>query len=233
MIVTIDGPAGSGKSTVAAKLANKLGFLHLNSGALYRAIGLMSQSLGIPIEDDAALAKLAQRTKFEFVVRNTPPLNTLGGVAKVQVLVDGEDWAAKLFTAEAGKLASYVAVLPKLREVLTGVQQELSKTQSLVAEGRDAGSIVFPNAEAKFYLNASAEVRAKRRLRDLKLANEALTLSEVQKEMEARDGRDESREIAPQVAASDAIEVDTTDLSIEEVVNFLCEKIEERKTNKK
>ncbi len=228
MIVTIDGPAGSGKSTVAAKLANKLGFLHLNSGALYRAIGLKAQDLSLDLSDDAALSKLAQDTSFEF------PLQEEGSardkIKTLQLLVDGEDWTARLFTAEASKLASTVAVLPMLREELTEVQRNLRKTNSLVAEGRDAGTIVFPDAEVKFYLDATVEERARRRFEDLKSKDVSLSLEQVEEEMKARDERDETREIAPQVAAEDAIKVDTTELSIEEVVALLCKKIDERRT---
>lgn len=227
MIVTIDGPAGSGKSTVAAKLANKLGFLHLNSGALYRAIGLKAEGLSLDLSDDEAVSKLAQDTRFEFSLREG---TQKGSQSSFELLVDGEDWTRRLFSAEASKLASFVAVLPKLREELTRVQRELRKTHSLVAEGRDAGTIVFPDAEAKFYLNASVEVRARRRFQDLKSKDASANLAQVEEEMKARDERDETREIAPQVAAEDALEVDTTELTIEEVVELLCKKVEERKT---
>lgn len=227
MIITIDGPAGSGKSTVARKLANKLAFVHLNSGALFRAVGLKAQTLGIATDDDEALVLMARATSFRFQLRESSE----DGVRETVLFVDDAEPGAKLFTAEAGRLASYVAVLPKLRAELVRVQREAAKNHSVVLEGRDAGTVVFPDADVKFYLLASSEERAKRRLQDLKAENPGVTLEEVQREIEARDFRDETREIAPQVAAVDAVLVDTTSMSIEEVVEHLSAVVRERKTN--
>jgi cytidylate kinase len=225
VIVTIDGPAGSGKSTVARKVANKLAFIHLNSGALFRAVGLKASSLGLSLDDDDVIAKLGAETSFQFVLSEDRGSSEEG--RKTRLFVDGEDWEGRLFSAECSRLASKVAVLPKLRALLVDVQRKAAAGASVVLEGRDAGTVVFPDADVKFYLDASVPVRAARRLEDIRTGDTAATLESVQREIEARDHRDETRLHGPQVAAPDAIRIDTSALSVDEVVEALCGKIEE------
>ncbi|HQH26938.1 MAG TPA: (d)CMP kinase [Oligoflexia bacterium] len=223
MIVTIDGPAGSGKSTVARKLANKLGFIHLNSGALFRAVGLKAQAEGVPLEDDCAVADIASRMRFEF------KLTQHGGERRTVLFVDGEDIGARLSSDEAGYAASRIGVLPRLREVLLNVQRKVAQGCSVVLEGRDAGTVVFPWAEAKFYLDAAAEVRAKRRFDELvSYGADSISVESVLRDMTARDEREMTREVAPLRPAADAMIVDTTDLSIEQVVEKLRAAVEEK-----
>jgi cytidylate kinase len=219
LIITIDGPAGSGKSTVARKIAKKLGIIHLNSGALFRAIGLKAKRTGVELDDEGAVARLAAATEFEFVLS---PIDEKVGSRDTCLLVDGKDIDEQLGSAEASMLASRIAVQSKLRDVLLRVQRELSLKHSLVVEGRDAGTVVFPNAEFKFYLDADIRVRAERRFAE---QQDALDVDAVQAELEARDHRDATREIAPQVAADDATVIDTSELGIDEVVEELCGRI--------
>ena len=220
-VVAIDGPAGSGKSTVAAKLANRLGFIHLNSGALFRAVGLRAKSEGLSLEDDSAVAELAARMQFEFVP-------TEGGASRL--FVDGVEVTGELGTEEAGKGASLLGLLPGVRKVLLEVQRSIAQESSVVVEGRDAGTVVFPDASHKFFLDAAPEVRAQRRFLQLKEKGDLnLTLEQVQEQLGARDEQDSTREIAPSVQAGDAEYVDTTRSSIDEVINALAEKITEKK----
>jgi cytidylate kinase len=212
-VVTIDGPAGAGKSTVARNLARKLGLIHLNSGALFRAVGLKAVELGISLSSDEELAKLAESISFKFV---------LNAKNETELLVGGEDVSEKILTESAGELASKIAVLPKLRETLLHVQRNVAKGNSVVVEGRDAGTVVFPDAKAKFYLVASLDVRALRRYLQLSEKQQTPELEKIKLEIQARDTRDSSREIAPSVAAKDAEVVDTSDLTVDDVVERIC-----------
>ncbi|MCB0345275.1 MAG: (d)CMP kinase [Bdellovibrionales bacterium] len=219
-VITIDGPAGSGKSTVAGKLAKRLAFVHLNSGALYRVIACQADLQGVSLEDEEAVAKLAQQIEFTFVVADN---------GETRLLVDGRDIASEIATNEAGKKASLVAVLPKVRKILTEVQRRAAQHSSVVVEGRDAGTVVFPDADCKFYLDANVEVRAERRHRELAQAGEAeaeMSREQVLSELQARDHRDETRSISPQKPADDAIIVDTSKLNVEEVVDELIARID-------
>jgi CMP/dCMP kinase len=228
LIVTIDGPAGSGKSTVARKLANKLGFIHLNSGALFRAIGLKARDRGVTLEDDEAISTIARETKFDFELVEDD------GETKeraTRLLVDGHEIREQISTDLAGQLASRIAVLPKVREVLLQVQRRVAEGQSVVLEGRDSGTVVFPYAEVKFYLDADSEVRARRRFEELMTAAPLSNLSfeTVMRDMQTRDQRELTRDIAPLRPADDAVVVDTTELSIDRVVEELREIVEQRR----
>ena len=231
MIITIDGPAGSGKSTVASKIAKKLGFIHLNSGALFRAVALKAEEQGVALDDDDAVSELAADTEFAF------KLSGRGQIAEARretrLLVDGHDVSEQVKSPAAGRLASRIAVLPKLREILLKVQREAADGNSVVVEGRDAGTIVFPGADLKFYLDAALEVRARRRFDELRSeAGESVdrvqSLAEVRREMKVRDTRDSTREIAPQIPAEDAIRLDTSDLNVDQVVEQICGLVERK-----
>jgi len=216
VVITIDGPSGAGKSTVARKLANKLGFIHLNSGALFRAVALKALSSGLEVDKGSVLASLAQSIDFRFELDET---------RQTRLFVDGRDESAQLASEQAGRLASSIGVFPELREVLLNVQRQVGRTYSIVVEGRDAGSVVFPDAEAKFYLDAPLEVRATRRLAELRqrpsvenASKENANYEEVKAQMLTRDHRDSTREVAPNVKPQDAILIDTSSLSADEVV---------------
>ena len=224
MIITIDGPAGSGKSTVARKIANKLGFIHLNSGALFRAVAVAAASAGVDLGDEAAVFDVAKRLQFSFFI--TAFLAT--GESTTQLLVNGEDWSNRLSSEDAGALASKVAVLPKVRQLLLEVQRAEGSKHSLVLEGRDAGSIIFPNAEAKFYLDAPLDLRAGRRFSELYPGSvdlEGATFEAVRADLMERDRRDSSREIAPQIVPDGAIVIDTEQLGIDEVVQQILDRL--------
>lgn len=219
MIITIDGPAGSGKSTVARKIANKLGFIHLNSGALFRAVAVAAASAGVDLGDEAAVLDVAKRLQFSFFVT---------AESTTQLLVNGEDWSARLLSEDAGALASRVAVLPRIRQLLLEVQRAEGAKHSLVLEGRDAGSIIFPDAEAKFYLDAPLDLRAGRRFSELYPGSvdlEGATFEAVRTDLAERDRRDSTREIAPQIVPDGAIVIDTELLGIDEVVQQILDRL--------
>lgn len=213
IVVAIDGPAGSGKSTVAAKLAKKLGFVHLNSGLLFRSLAREAQQQSIALDNDQRLAELARSLEFRYELAPTE--------GTTRFLVNGVELGNELSSTTAGELASRVAVLPAVREVFASLQQEISKRQSLVVEGRDAGTIVFPDTPFKFYLDASVEVRAQRRYRELAQSGSQQSFAEVLTVMQQRDKRDSTRSVAPQVKATDATLIDTTLMTVDEVVEKL------------
>lgn len=207
MIICIDGPAASGKSTVASKLARKLGFIHLNSGALFRAVALEN------IQSGENPALIARKLKFEFKLQ----------ASKQTVLfVNDKDTTGKLDSPEIAEVASKIAVIPELREELLKIQR--LQTGNIVVEGRDAGSVVFPDAKFKFYLEASIEERARRRHLDLE-GRFSSSLNELKQDLIKRDARDESREHAPQKPAVDAVIINTDSMDVDKVVDFIFNKI--------
>lgn len=212
VVIAIDGPSCSGKSTIARKLAKKLGFVHLNSGALYRAVALLALRKGLDLDNEGELLALAQSSSFVF---------SLNKEGETELTVDGQDESAFLYSAEAGQGASKVALLPKVRQVLTSVQRKAAENYPVVLEGRDAGTVVFPLAPYKYYLDALPEVRANRRLQQLKLQNPdlAISLDEVQKDLALRDERDINRDFVPLRQAEDAVLIDTSYLSEEDVID--------------
>jgi len=216
VVVTIDGPAGSGKSTVAGKVAKRLGFIHLNSGFLFRAVALLASESELNLGDDEALTRLAEERSFKF---------ELDALNLTRFTVDGRDLTDRIRSEEIGELASKIAVLPKLREVFVRLQRSIAERQSLVVEGRDAGSVVFPGAAFKFYLDAPLAERAARRFRELQAAGSSKALAECQREIEKRDLRDSTREVAPQVCPEGARRVATGELSVEEVVEQVVEQV--------
>jgi CMP/dCMP kinase len=209
-VLTIDGPSGSGKGTVSALVAERLGWRLLDSGALYRAVGYAAGMAGQDLSDTEAMTRCAQSTKIRF----RPDVD--GGATRV--IVNGHDATDDLRTETAGAAASAIASIPSVREALVALQLGFRKAPGLVADGRDMGTVIFPDAAFKVFLTASAAERAKRRYKQLKEKGLGVTLAALQHEIEARDSRDASRAVAPLKPAEDAVLVDTTGMGIDEVV---------------
>jgi cytidylate kinase len=207
MIITIDGPAGSGKSSAAKGLAQRLGFEMLETGAMYRAVALAVIQAGVNDSDPAALDRLMQRIQIEM-----PP---------GRVLLDGADVTAAVRTPAIASEASRLAALPAVRRFLAGRQREIAQGRNMVCEGRDQGTAVFPDAECKFFLQADPSERARRRWQELADRNDRLTIEQVLAEQRVRDERDAARDLAPMVPAKDAIVIDTTRLTLEQVLDRL------------
>ena len=211
-VVAIDGPAGAGKSTVARQVAEELGFVRVDTGALYRAVGLLALERGISLEAGSALGALAKQLKLAFVE----------GPGGPRLNVDGRDREDDLRTPDVAQAASKVSALPEVREALLQVQRKMGADGGVVLEGRDIGTVVFPDAELKVFLTASAEARARRRLRDLEDRGMEANYDKLLREMEERDTRDSSRTHAPLKPAEDAVVVDSTNLTQGEVVALIA-----------
>jgi cytidylate kinase len=205
MIITIDGPAGAGKSSAARALAQRLGFEFLDTGATYRAVALAALRAGIDPRDESALSHLVQALSLEM-----PP----GG----RVLLDGEDVTAAIRTREVTAATGAVADSPAVRRRLAAMQRDLAANRHAVCEGRDQGTIVFPDAVCKFFLIADPLERARRRQREMAARGEVVELEQLLREQEIRDRRDAARDLAPMKPAEDAIVLDSTRLNAEEVV---------------
>lgn len=231
-VLTIDGPSGSGKGTIVQHVAQKLGWRVLDSGALYRLVGFGSQTNQLSFENEDEIANYAANLDVEFKLINVDSDKSDGGIAQeLQIILEGKQVGAELRTEETGKLASIVATMPKVREALFQRQRDFRQAPGLVADGRDMGTAIFPNAKVKIFLTASAEERAQRRYKQLKLkgidASIAPLLSDILRDIEERDERDSSRSASPLKPADDAVQIDTSDLSIEQVVEqvlAICEK---------
>ena len=220
MIITIDGPAGTGKSTVARAVAEALGFNFLDTGAMYRAIGLEALRRNANLEDARELAYIARHVKIEFGWAGRPP----------EVLLNGEPVGHLLRGGEATRAASYVAVVPAIRELLVAQQQRIgAERKDLVTEGRDQGTVVFPHAEAKFYLDASPQERARRRSAQLRARGEIVDQNEILNQILARDTRDATRAVGPLSVPPDAEVIDTTHLSQEQVVDQMVARVRSAK----
>jgi CMP/dCMP kinase len=217
-IVTIDGPSGGGKSTVSRVLAAKLHFTYLDTGAMYRAVAHQCQEKGIDPDDNRQLERLLTSLRIELL----PPEP---GGDDVRVLVDGREVGDQLRTPEMGMLASRVSALPLVRKTLTRMQQEIGAGGRIVAEGRDTGTVVFPEAAWKFFLDASPEVRAHRRAAQMRSKGEEVDEQQLLAQIIQRDKDDRERAIAPLKAAPDAQTIDSTGLPAEEVVRRMYEKI--------
>lgn len=214
MIVTIDGPAGSGKSTAARRLAERLGFQFLDTGAMYRAVALGFLFRSLNEKDDAAVAATLPELHIEL-----PP---------GKVILNGQDVSTLIRTPEAGQGASRVAVIPAVRMHLAAEQRRIAAGGNFVCEGRDQGTFVFPDAGCKFFLTAEPQARAERRHRELLAKGEIITVDEILKSQSERDARDAERDLAPMKPAADAILVDTTHLNEAAVVDRLFAEVARR-----
>ena len=207
-VICIDGPSGAGKGTLSQHLAAELGWHLLDSGALYRVVGFAGRLASVSLEDSDAVAGIARSLDVDF-------RPTFDGVS---VWLAGEDVTVHLRTEAGGRDASTVAALPPVREALLLRQQELARPPGLIADGRDMGTVVFPQAPLKIFLTASAEARAERRFHQLQGMGESVSLARLLTDIEQRDARDQSRIVSPLVPAEDAIVIDSTALSADEVL---------------
>ena len=207
-VICIDGPSGAGKGTLSQRLAADLGWHLLDSGALYRVVGFAGRLAAVSLQDSDAVAGIARSLDVDFEP-------TDGGVS---VWLAGEDVTAHLRTEEGGRDASMVAALPAVREALLLRQRQLARPPGLIADGRDMGTVVFPRAPLKIFLTASAEARAERRFHQLQGMGESVSLARLLTDIQQRDVRDQSRSVSPLVPAEDAIIIDSTELSADEVL---------------
>ncbi len=217
LVITIDGPAGAGKSTVGRRLAQELSYLFLDTGAMYRAVGLSAKRMGLDPGDQEALTELCQAMS----------LRLEAAAQGVRVFVDDEEVTHLLRTPEIDYWASVVARVPGVRTCLKERQRAFAAQGGVVAEGRDMGSVVFPDADLKFFLTASEEERARRRYRDLKAQGLAVSFEKVLAELRERDQRDQQRETAPLVVPQGALVIDTSGLDLEEVLALLLARVKE------
>jgi len=217
--VAIDGPAGSGKSTVAKKIALKLGLIYIDTGAMYRTVALFCMRKGIDTKNEEEVANVLSEINMEIAQEN--------GIQKI--FLDGEDVTDKIRTAEIGRGASDVAVILSVREKLVQIQRKLAEGASVIMDGRDIGTNVLPNAQVKIYLNAGVEERARRRCGELEKLGAEYDFEDIKKQIIDRDHNDMNRKHNPLRKAEDAVELDTTELNIEEVCAEI-EKIIEEKT---
>ncbi len=217
-VIAIDGPAGSGKSTTAKLLARRLGFLYLDTGAMYRALTLKALRQKVDLDSDSELINLAKKTKIDLLNQN----------GKLRVLLDGKDVTREIRSLEVSDNVSRVAAQKSVREHMVQLQREFGKKGNVIAEGRDIGTVVFPNAKLKIFLVASIKERARRRLKEHISEAEKHRLREMEESIRKRDEADSSREHSPLVKAEDAVEVDTTNLEIEQQVDLIARLWEKR-----
>ena len=222
MIIAIDGPAASGKSTSAKLLADKLNFLYLDTGAMYRCIALSIIENAIDIYNEFSLG--------EFIINFKLELKTTNGIS--DYLINGDSVTENIRTTTVSKKVSEISAIPAIREYMVGLQRSFAKNNNCVVEGRDIGTVVFPEAEIKFFIIASVEIRAKRRQLELQSIGEKITLKEIRRDIKARDKYDSERSHSPLKKASNAIEIDTTDTTIDEQVNHMIRNVNLKKIGK-
>ena len=210
MIIAIDGPAGSGKTTTAREVAKRLGCIHVNSGAMYRAITLKFLREKVNLDDSLAIIRTLQDTQLNFV-----------GPQYGSLYMDDEDISEEILSTIVTENVSRISAIPEVRMKLVEYQRKMVQGINAVLEGRDIATVVFPDADFKFFLVADIEVRAQRRMKEIESTGDCCTIEEIIHLLKERDHKDSSREFAPLIKAKDAIELDTTDLSIEEQINCI------------
>lgn len=211
LIITIDGPAGAGKSTVSKILAERLEYLYINTGAMYRVVALECKKKDIDPEDEEGLKGICSQLDIRFEKKDS----------KIRVFSHGEDVTELINTSDISLLASKVSAQRVVREALVKIQRQMGKNGGVVLEGRDTGTVVFPQAHLKIYLDASLEERGRRRYHELLLMNQQVELSQVIKETERRDYNDSHRDLSPLKKAEDAILIDSTKLTVEDVIDII------------
>jgi cytidylate kinase len=222
LIIAIDGPAGAGKSTVARAVARRLGYLFINTGAMYRAVAWKALNEGVSLDDAGAAGRLAVESLIELT----------GDVDSMRVLIDGHDITSEIATPQVGQAASIVSTIPAVRRALVARQQLMGQAGGVVMEGRDIGTHVFPNAEVKIYLDASPEARAQRRYdEDLARGVAVASPEEMREEIERRDHRDKTRADSPLTQVEDSVFIDSSAMTVDEVVERIIELAERRKKN--
>ena len=217
-VVTVDGPSGAGEGTLSALIAEKLGWHLLDSGAIYRVLAVAAMHHALPVDDESAVVPLASGLDVSFEIDNE----------QRRVVLEGEDVTDDIRTEEVGAVASQIASLARVREALLRRQRAFQQAPGLVADGRDMGTVVFPDANVKLFLTASAEARAERRYNQLKDKGLDVNIARLLTDIKARDDRDANRSIAPLVPAEDAVVIDSTDLDINQVFESAMEIINSR-----
>jgi cytidylate kinase len=211
MIVTLDGPAGSGKSTVSKLLAERLNYLYLDTGAMYRAVALQAKRQGLDPQDGEKLRELCHNLDLQFKIEGR----------EVRIFVGNEDVSPAIRTPDIDLLSSSISAVKEVREAMTQLQRKIAEKKSVIAEGRDMGTVVFPDAEFKFFLTASPEVRVERRYQERINRGEIALKKDVERELLIRDEQDKARSIAPLIPAQDAKIIETTSLNPEQVVRVI------------
>jgi len=220
IIITIDGPAGSGKSTSAKRVAQKLGLTYLDTGAMYRAITYLAIKNNV-IDQENKIIEIAENAALDLDFRD----------GTTHVTLNGEDITLAIRSFDVNSKVSDVSKIPGVRTALVKKQQEIGKNNAVIAEGRDTGTVVFPDADVKIFLVANLEERANRRLKEFDATGEKLSFDQIKENISKRDYIDSNRQVSPLLKAADAIEIDTSDITIDEQVDIILEKIKEKANN--